>query len=118
MDSLKTNDFLSTENSVDFDNINTFYNTNLNNTNNDSNLNTDNISINSENKNTLEIPLETPSESVEIPIEEANTTNCLALTIQKDHKLVAVKNVFLRSIKMSWKVIVSTITLTILKLLT
>lgn len=47
---------------------------------------------------------------------ENNTTNCLALTIVKDHKIVAFKNVFIRSIRMSWKIIVSSITLTILKL--
>lgn len=60
--------------------------------------------------------VETPSESVDINLEDANTTNCLALTIQQDHKLTAVKNVFLRSIRMSWKVVVSTITLALIKL--
>lgn len=56
------------------------------------------------------------NESVNIEIESANTTNCLALTIQKDHKLVAVKNVVIKSIRITWKVIVSTITLGIIKL--
>ncbi len=55
--------------------------------------------------------------SVDISTEDANTTNCLALTIQKDHKLIAVKNVFFKSIRMTWKVVVSTITLWIIKLL-
>ena len=59
---------------------------------------------------------EAPKESVEIQPEDANTTNCLALTIQQDHKLMAIKNVFLRSIRMSWKVVVSTITLALIKL--
>ena len=59
---------------------------------------------------------EAPKESVEIKPEDANTTNCLALTIQQDHKLMAIKNVFLRSIRMSWKVVVSTITLALIKL--
>ena len=67
-------------------------------------------------ENSPEASIETPSESVEIKTEDANTTNCLALTIQEDHKLVALKNVFLRSIRMSWKVVVSTITLALLKL--
>ena len=67
-------------------------------------------------ENSLEASNEPPSESVEIKTEDANTTNCLALTIQEDHKLVAFKNVFLRSIRMSWKVVVSTITLALLKL--
>ena len=67
-------------------------------------------------ENSPEASIETPSESVEIKTEDANTTNCLALTIQEDHKLVAFKNVFFRSIRMSWKVVVSAITLALLKL--
>lgn len=67
-------------------------------------------------KNSQEVSIETPSESVDIKIEDSNTTNCLALTIQEDHKLVAFKNVFLRSIRMSWKVVVSAITLALIKL--
>ena len=69
-------------------------------------------------ENSPEDFLETPSESVDIEVKDANTTNCLALTIQEDHKLVAVKNVFIRSIRMSWKVVVSAITLAIIKLFT
>ena len=67
-------------------------------------------------KNSQEVQNETPSESIEIKTEDANTTNCLALTIQEDHKLVAFKNIFFRSIRMSWKVVVSTITLALIKL--
>ena len=67
-------------------------------------------------KNSQEVSIETPSESIDIKTEDANTTNCLALTIQQDHKIVAFKNVFLRSIRMSWKVVVSTITLALIKL--
>lgn len=67
-------------------------------------------------ENSPETSDEAPSESVDIKTEDANTTNCLALTIQQDHKIVALKNVFLRSIRMSWKVAVSTITLALLKL--
>lgn len=67
-------------------------------------------------ENSPEVKIETPSESTQIKTEDANTTNCLALTIQKDHKLVAMKNVFFRSIRMSWKVVVSAITLALIKL--
>ena len=66
--------------------------------------------------NTQEIAVETPSEPIEIKTEDANTTNCLALTIQADHRIVAFKNVLSRSIRMSWKVVVSTITLALIKL--
>lgn len=66
--------------------------------------------------NTQEIAVEAPSEPIEIKTEDANTTNCLALTIQADHRLVAFKNVLSRSIRMSWKVVVSTITLALIKL--
>ena len=57
-----------------------------------------------------------PNEPSTIEIEEANTTNCLALTIQKDHKLVAIKNVIFHSIKITWKAVASAIVLTIIKL--
>lgn len=67
-------------------------------------------------ENSPEVFENTPSESVDIKNEDANTTNCLALTIQEDHKLTAIKNVFFRSIRMSWKVVVSTITLALIKL--
>ena len=80
----------------------------------------DNETINSDPNNvedSLEPLNETTNESININTDDANTTNCLALTIQEDHKLVAVKNVFLRTIRMSWKVIVTTVTLTILKFL-
>ena len=76
----------------------------------------DNLEKIFENENSPEVPSETPSESVEIKTEDANTTNCLALTIQEDHKLIAIKNVFLRSIRMSWKVVVSAVTLALIKL--
>lgn len=69
------------------------------------------------NENSPEVAqMETPSESVDIKTEDANTTNCLALTIQENHKLIAIKNVFLRSIRMSWKVVVSAVTLALIKL--
>lgn len=55
-------------------------------------------------------------ETKKIELEDANKTNCLALTIKEEHKLVAVKNVFLHSLKVTWKVVVSTIALHILKI--
>ena len=67
-------------------------------------------------KNSLEAPEETPNESIDIPTEDANTSNCLALTIQKEHRITAIKNVFLRSVRMSWKVAISAITLALIKL--
>ena len=56
------------------------------------------------------------NESEKIDTETASTTNCLALTIKEEHKLVAVKNVCLHSLKVTWKVIASTIALHILKI--
>lgn len=76
----------------------------------------DNVQNEAEIEKKLEESEDTSSESVNLNLENANTTNCLALTIQKDHKLVAVKNVFIRTIRMSWKVVVTTITLTLIKL--
>ena len=66
-----------------------------------------------ENENNLE---QNSKEIIKLDEQTANTTNCLALTIQKDHKLVAIKNIAFRSIRMSWKVIISSITLGILRL--
>lgn len=60
--------------------------------------------------------LSTDNESEKIDTETASTTNCLALTIKEEHKLVAVKNVCLHSLKVTWKVIASTIALHILKI--
>ena len=86
-------------------------------------LNKENINYNFDTQNLIkeqnppEVSSKTTSEPITIDNTEANITNCLALTIQKEHKLVAIKNVFLKSIKISWKVIVSTVALTILKLL-
>lgn len=56
------------------------------------------------------------SEAKTVEAESFPTTNCLALTIKEEHKLVAVKNVFFHSLKVSWKVIASTIALHILKI--
>ena len=54
--------------------------------------------------------------SERIDVEDSNTSNCLALTIKKEYKLVAIKNVFIHSLKVTWKVIVSTVTVHLLKL--
>lgn len=48
--------------------------------------------------------------------KNANVTNCLALTIQEDHKLIALKNVFLKTVRMSWKVAITSITLELIRL--
>ncbi len=88
-------------------------------------LNEQNISVNKEKQSVEETntdsisSVENPqnSQSAEpIDIDSSNTSNCLALTIRKEHKLVAVKNVFLHTIKVTWKVVVSTITLHVLNL--
>lgn len=64
-----------------------------------------------------QINLEETSNSETIELEDANTTNCLALTIKKEYRLVAVKNVFLHTLRITWKVIVSAVTLNFLKFL-
>ena len=69
-----------------------------------------------EEKDNAEEKITVKAESIEKNISEFPTTNCLALTIREEHKLVAVKNVFLHSLKVTWKVIVSTIALHILNL--
>ena len=66
--------------------------------------------------NTTTTNQENVEQTETIDIKDANTSNCLALTIREEHKLVAVKNVFLHSIKVTWKVVVSAITLHLLKI--
>ena len=102
------------------------------NNNSESDINFENLENNTENslnfeqtKNNIENNLnsektendiDTNLNSEKINVEDANTTNCLALTIKEEHKLVAVKNVFIHSLKVTWKVIVSTVALHILKI--
>lgn len=50
-----------------------------------------------------------------VDIKDANTSNCLALTIVEEHKLVAVKNVFFHSLRLTLKVLVSSIALQFMK---
>ena len=88
---------------------------------------TDNITTESE-LNTVEKTDANTEKIIESSSEDSNSeaktgeaevfpaTNCLALTIKEEHKLVAVKNVFFHSLKVSWKVIASTIALHILKI--
>lgn len=65
----------------------------------------------------LETDIKNQNESIseKIELEDSNTSNCLALTIKKEYKLVAIKNVFLHSLKVTWKVIVGTLTLHLFK---
>lgn len=62
------------------------------------------------------IPEEPSVENSTSHQEENNTSNCLALTIKKDYKLTSVVNVAIRSLRMSFKVFVSYVTLNIIKL--
>lgn len=80
---------------------------------NENNLNEQ---IKQDTENISEEIVERPNEIIKLDTQTANTSNCLALTIQKDHKLVAIKNIAFRSIRMSWKVIVSSISLGIMRL--
>lgn len=126
MEKLDLNDTLSSSSSVDFKqtednklnkNLNMNFNLDKLNIESENNLETENTDS-LEKENSPEESIKSSSESVDIEVKDANTTNCLALTIQEEHKLVAVKNVFIRSIRMSWKVIVSAVTLAIIKLFT
>ena len=75
------------------------------------------IQNNNQIESTIEQPVLDSENNVEkLTTDTASTTNCLALTIKEEHKLVAVKNVFLHSLKVSWKVVASTIALHILKI--
>ena len=79
----------------------------------------DNSTISGTNKTTEITEVNEIKENTDIiENEQENTsvTNCLALTIVEDHKLIAVKNVFLKTLRMSWKVAVTSITLALIRL--
>lgn len=103
----------STDENIEIDDLNNIYNNFSEDINSDTSL-----------QNTTETDMDTDIDNniinnaapEKINFEDSNTTNCLALTIKEEHKLVAVKNVFIHSLKVTWKVIVSTIALHILKI--
>ena len=69
-------------------------------------LNTDkNLSFKASTENIIE---ETP--------EDANITNCLALTVKKDYKLVLFSNALKKGTRMTFKVILSTFVINVLNL--
>ena len=47
---------------------------------------------------------------------EDNHSNCLALTVRKDYNLSIVKNSIFTTLRVSWKIAISTFILNILKL--
>lgn len=68
-------------------------------------INNDNIKINEDNQ------LKGNTSSSEDP----EVANCLALTVKKDYNLTIVKNVFIRTLKNTWRIALSIFTLNILK---
>lgn len=44
------------------------------------------------------------------------STNCLALTVRENYQIVAVKNFFKKSFRISWKIVLSTITINFLNM--
>ncbi len=84
--------------------------------NNEINYKENSSNLKDNDDNTTTTNQENVEQTETIDIKDANTSNCLALTIREEHKLVAVKNVFLHSIKVTWKVVVSAITLHLLKI--
>ena len=88
----------------------------MNQLNNEINYKENSSNLKDNDDNTTPTNQENVEQTETIDIKDANTSNCLALTIREEHKLVAVKNVFLHSIKVTWKVVVSAITLHLLKI--
>lgn len=46
---------------------------------------------------------------------DSEVANCLALTVKKDYNLTIVKNVFIRTLKNTWRIALSIFTLNMLK---
>lgn len=83
-------------------------------------LNETNINLEETNVNTNSTNIEVSTESdinVENNIENSNNdiSNCLALTVKKDYNLVIAKNVVLKTLKSTWKIVLSIFTLNFLK---
>lgn len=82
---------------------------------------TDNINQNQEYNITN--PLESEQPSIDFSETSIKTTdnsnsevaNCLALTVKKDYSLSIVKNVFIKTLKNTWRIALSIFTLNILK---
>ena len=51
----------------------------------------------------------------ELTFNDAPEPNCLALTVKKDYNLVIAKNVVLKTLKSTWKIVLSIFTLNFLK---
>ena len=51
----------------------------------------------------------------EVTSENTEVANCVALTVKKDYNLTIVKNVFMRTLKNTWKIALSVFTLNVLK---
>lgn len=51
------------------------------------------------------------------PSEEANITNCLAMTVKKDYNLVVFSNAIKKGARITWKVILSAFVINVLNLL-
>ena len=49
-------------------------------------------------------------------VENENSTNCIALTVRKDYNLSIFKNSIFTTLRVSWKIAISTFILNILKL--
>lgn len=47
--------------------------------------------------------------------DNSDIVNCLALTVQKDYSLAIAKNVVLKALKSTWKIVLSIFTLNFLK---
>lgn len=44
------------------------------------------------------------------------STNCLALTVRENYQIVAVKNLLKKSFRISWKIVLSTVTINFLNM--
>ena len=87
---------------------------NLKNNEVDENISLNNVTQNSNSNSNVFI------DSTQIDSDNSNNdveTNCLALTVRKDYNLSIVKNGFFTTLRVSWKVAVSTFILSLLKFL-
>ena len=84
---------------------------------NETHMDLENLEETNVNTDSTNIEVSTESDNIENKIADSNSdiSNCLALTVKKDYNLVIAKNVVLKTLKSTWKIVLSIFTLNFLK---
>lgn len=82
----------------------------------ENNIRTNNFEVeNTTNNTSLEANINSDIER-ELNNDIDTATNCLALTVRENYQIVAVKNFLKKSFRVSWKIVLSTVTINFLNM--